>query len=133
MHQKKRNIKRGHAVILSSLALITAFFSFLVISAEAGFNDCAIDWNKFNNPGFIADYTYKGQIIRDHEGSSDPSHGSANVLPSDTDLASGVTTTNPGNYTTPFFGYYDGGTPYDPLNVSTIKRLLHFFPHAAGR
>jgi len=124
MHQKKWNIIRGHTVILSSLALITAFFSFLVISVEAGWNDCAIDWNKFStNPGFIADYTYKGQSIRDHEstGSGDPSHGPANVPPAETDLASGAGATNPGPYTTPFFGYYDGGTPYDPGNPSTMN------------
>jgi len=130
MHQKKLNLKRGHAIILSSLALITAFFSFFVISAEAGFNDCATDWNNFNNPGFIADYTYKGVSIHDHESSGtggDPSHGQANVPPADTDLASGVTTTNPGPRTTPYFGYYDGGTPYDPLHPLTTMNDDYIF------
>ena len=130
MHPKKRNIKRGHAVILSSLALITAFFSFLVISAEAGLDSCATSWSNFSNSGFVADYTYKGQAIRDHEatGSGDPSHGQANVPPEETDLASNATAgSNPGLKTTPFFGYYNGGDEYDPLIPSTMENDYIFF------
>jgi hypothetical protein len=68
-------------------------------------------------------YTYKGDIIRDHEstGTGDPTHGQANVPPADTDLSSGANGANPGPYATPYFGYYDGGTEYDPEDPSTME------------
>jgi hypothetical protein len=122
--------KSGNTLLFQILFLLFSLFAF-VATVHADFNDCAVDWNLFKNaPGFIADYTYKGQAIKDHEstGSGDPSHGQANVPPSDTDLASDATSSvNPGGETTPFFGYYNGGTPYDPLNPSTMNDDVIFF------
>jgi hypothetical protein len=112
--------KFSSAVSLSFLTVL--FISFFALSqqAYATFSDCAIDWRFFeNNPGFISDYTYQGNTISDHEntGTGDPTHGPANVPPAATDLASfGDAATNPGTETTPFFGYYNGGTSYDAAN-----------------
>lgn len=117
----------------ASVLILTVLFTQLVFIAPAlaGFNDCAIDWNNFTGEdGFIADYTYKGQAIKDYEatGSGDPTHGQANVPPAETDLASAATSdTNPGNETTPYFGYYNGGTPYNPLDPSTMNDDYIFF------
>lgn len=116
----------AHSVVF----LFFAFALFLPFNAHADFNACAIDWNLFQSPGFISNYTYKGQIIRDHEssGSGDPSRGPANVPPAETDLASGVAGgTNPGPYATPAFGYYNGGTRYDPNDPQTMEDDYIFF------
>ncbi|PLX78231.1 MAG: hypothetical protein C0616_14975, partial [Desulfuromonas sp.] len=100
-------------------------------SGLAAFTDCAISWDSFaNNPGFIAAYTYKGTPIKDTESDGtggDDTHGNANVPPAATDLASGVDATNPGPETTPFFGYYNGGTTYDPDDPSTMEDDVLFF------
>ena len=125
MYQENSNKKR-----LFFFILLISFFSFIVSTAHSGFNDCAIDWNKFNSPGYIAEYTYKGESIHDLEdkGSSpDTTHGKANVPPSQTDLASGAISSNPGPKATAYFGYYDGGTPYDPNNPSTMEDDYIFF------
>lgn len=115
------------------LIIFQILFVFLFInSVNAGWNDCAIDWDLFTTyPGYVAEYTYKGEIIRDTESKGtggDPTHGQANVPPAQTDLASGVTSgTNPGLYATPAFGYYDGGTPYDKNNPSTMNDDYIYF------
>lgn len=129
MYLKKHDRHKG-ILSLAGLFSFLAVLSITAFPAYAGFNDCAIDWNRFNSPGYTADYTYKGQIIRDHEstGSGDPSHGQANVPPDATDLASGATSSiNPGPNATPSFGYYDGGTQYDPTNLSTMNDDYIFF------
>ena len=64
----------------------------LIASAKtthAGFTDCATSWSNFDNPGFVSEYTYQGQVIADEETSADSSHGPAAVTPRWTDLASG--------------------------------------------
>ncbi len=88
---------------------------------RAALTSCATDWNNFNNPGFIAEYTYQGQVIADEETSADSSHGSAAVTPSWTDLASGSPGSFPGPEPTSFFGYYNGGTVYDPNDPATME------------
>lgn len=117
--------------------LIAFFFiTYPAPNIHADFTSCATDWNNFaNNPGYIADYTYKGTPIKDYEsvGTGDPSHGPANVPPASTDLASNASAgTNPGAQTTPFFGYYDGNTPYDPNNPSTLEDDFIFFRMRVG-
>ena len=130
MYRKKIK-KQNNFFVLMQLILITSFSILCLQPVYAGFNDCAVPWDSFSNfPGYTSDYTYKGLPIRDHEsvGSGDPTHGSANVPPAGTDLASGASAgTNPGIETTPFFGYYDGGTPYDPDNPSTMLDDYVFF------
>ncbi|MDQ7786114.1 MAG: C25 family cysteine peptidase [Thermodesulfovibrionales bacterium] len=130
MHLKNISKKLGEQAPVQILFLLFALLAF-ISPAFAGFNDCATDWNNFtNDPGFIADYTYKGQAIKDHEatGSGDPSHGQANVPPEETDLASAATSSiNPGMETTPYFGYYNGGTPYVPLDPSSMEDDYIFF------
>ncbi len=121
--------KKRNAFVFLRIFFVLSFLFLYVNSVFASWNDCAISWNNFSNPGYIADYTYKGQIIRDHEstGTGDPTHGQANVPPAQTDLASGVTGANPGPYATPSFGYYDGGTIYDPNNLTTMLDDHIFF------
>ncbi|UCG77246.1 MAG: lamin tail domain-containing protein [Nitrospirota bacterium] len=117
--------------ILCTFALIFLLVAFSSINSYADFAGCAIDWSSFsNNPGFITDYTYQGQIISDYEavGSGDPTRGQANVTPAATDLASYAdAVTNPGSESTPSFGYYNGGTPYDPADPSTMEDDVIFF------
>lgn len=122
--------KLGDNIPVQILFLLFVLLSF-ISPAYAGFNDCATSWNNFSgSTGFITEYTYKGQAIRDYEstGSGDPTHGQANVPPAETDLASAATsTTNPGGETTPWFGYYDGGDAYDPLIPSTMLNDYIYF------
>jgi len=98
-------------------------------SARADWDSCATDWNNFfvRPSGFVTDYTYRGENIRDYETSSDPSHGPAAVPPSQTDLASGSPADYPGAYTTPAFGYYNGGTVWAPNDPSTLLDDSLFF------
>jgi hypothetical protein len=92
------------------------------VPAGADLNDCAVGWDSFANfPGFISEYTYQGQIVADEETSADTSHGPAAVPPDQTDLASGSPSNYPGPEATSFFGYYNGGTPYDPNDPNTME------------
>jgi hypothetical protein len=90
-------------------------------SLMAALTDCATSWSNFNNPGFISEYTSQGQIIADEETSADSSHGPAAVTPSWTDLASGSPGSYPGPEATSYFGYYNGGTVYDPNDPATME------------
>ncbi len=57
--------KLGDNVPVQILFLLFVLLSF-ISPAFAGFNDCATSWNNFTGAnGFIADYTYKGQSIKD--------------------------------------------------------------------
>jgi len=103
------------------LVLIVALVSVGARPARASLTQCATDWNNFNNPGFLSEYTYQGQVIADEETSADNSHGPAAVTPSWTDLASGSPGAFPGPEATSFFGYYDGGTVYDPDDPATME------------
>jgi hypothetical protein len=96
---------------------------------RADWDSCATDWdNFFSRPeGFVTDYTYRGENIRDFETSADPSHGPAAVPPSQTDLASGSPADYPGAYTTPAFGYYNGGTVWDQNDPATLLDDYIFF------
>ena len=107
-----------HRSITFALVLSLAGFA---RPLHASFTSCATSWNNFNNPGFLTEYTYLGQIIADEETSADSSHGPAAVTPSWTDLASGSPGAFPGPEATSFFGYYDGGTVYDPDDPSTME------------
>lgn len=89
--------------------------------------DCAIDWASFDNPGYETAYTFEGQIIADEETSADTSHGPASVPPDQTDLASGSPGAFPGPEPTAYFGYYNGGTTYDPQDVTTMEDDYIFF------
>jgi hypothetical protein len=85
------------------------------------FNDTRTDWVNFeNNPGYVTAYTYLGQPIVDYETSSDPTNGGSAVSPDEIDLASGSPNDNPGPYDTPAYGYYNGGTEYDPDDPATM-------------
>ncbi len=102
-------------IVLTGLILST-------VPAGADMNDCAVSWDSFANfPGFISEYTYQGQIVADEETSADTSHGPAAVPPDQTDLASGSPSNYPGPEATSFFGYYNGGTPYDSDDPSTME------------
>ena len=90
-------------------------------TAHAALTDCATSWSNFNNPGFVSEYTSGGQVIADEETSADSSHGPAAVTPAWTDLASGSPGAFPGPEATSYFGYYDGGTVYDPDDPSTME------------
>ena len=99
-------------------------FAAVIASAKtthAGFADCATSWSNFNNPGFVSEYTYQGQVIADEETSADSTHGPAAVTPRWTDLASGSPGSFPGPEATSFFGYYNGGTVYDPDDPVTME------------
>ena len=103
------------------IALALALVSMGARPARASLTQCATSWNNFDNPGFLSEYTYQGQVIADEETSADNSHGPAAVTPSWTDLASGSPGAFPGPEATSFFGYYDGGTVYDPNDPATME------------
>jgi hypothetical protein len=103
------------------LVLVVALVSVGARPARASLTQCATSWNNFNNPGFLSEYTYQGQVIADEETAADTSHGPAAVTPSWTDLASGSPGAFPGPEATSFFGYYDGGTVYDPNDPATME------------
>jgi len=103
------------------LVLVVALVSVGARPARASLTQCATSWNNFNNPGFLSEYTYQGQVIADEETAADTSHGPAAVTPSWTDLASGSPGAFPGPEATSFFGYYDGGTVYDANDPATME------------
>lgn len=107
---------------LRRASLCCAFTLFLSAlsapQAEAAFSTCAVPWSLFTN---VRDYTLGGAVVADHETSSDPTNGGAAVPPASTDLSSGSPGSYPGPRATPGFGYYDGGTAWDPLSPSTLE------------
>lgn len=106
---------------LRKTLVILAIPTLLAKPLEAGFTECATSWSNFDNPGFVSEYTYQGQIIADEETSADSSHGPAAVTPAWTDLASGSPGAFPGPEATSYFGYYNGGTVYDPDDPTTME------------
>ena len=72
--------------------------------------------------GYTIPYTFNGQPVFDEEGSQDSTNGGTGVQPANLDLSSGSPNGgDPGPYDTPSFGYYDGGTPYDPDDPVTME------------
>ncbi len=124
--EQTRN-KPFHFFALLFLIVAGSFF-FFSSGAHAAFSDTRTTWSNFTTGGgYTAPYTYLGQPIADHETSSDPTHGSASVPPAATDLASASPGAPPGPEDTPSYGYYDGGTPYDPLDPSSMEDDYLFF------
>jgi hypothetical protein len=96
--------------------------------AAADFTDTAIDWDYFDgNPGYTIEYTYLGDMIADNESSPDSSHGGSGVSPSTVDIGSCATGGTPGDCASAIFGYYNGGTAYDPDDPSTMDDDYVFF------
>jgi hypothetical protein len=107
--------------MLAVLLFITGFLA-NVPAAQATTSSCATSWSNFTGAdGFITEYTYQGASIRDYETSQDPTNGGAAVSPTESDLASGSPGSFPGPESTTFFGYYDGGTNWDPNDPSTLE------------
>jgi hypothetical protein len=107
-----------------SILLIFASIVFLLpANCFSATTDTRTDWSNFDDPtGYTVPYTYNGQGVADEEGSSDSSTGGAAPNPSSIDLSSGSPNgSDPGPYDTPSYGYYDGGTPYDPDDPSTME------------
>ena len=127
----------GSRIGLKRFAVV--FFSLLLLvilgnwaSALAGESDQRTSWDNFFPPdgetgysdsplGYFFAYTVGGFPVYDEETSSDSSHGSAAVPPSSTDLASASPGSPPGPKETALYGYFNGGTPWDPENVSTMN------------
>jgi len=107
-------------VVVGIMAVIIALSSAV---GYAGDNSEATDWDNFLPPtGYSVPYTFNGQPVQDHEGSSDPTNGGSAVSPSLIDLASGSPDgTNPGPYDTPSYGYFDGNSEYDPEDPTTLE------------
>ena len=84
---------------------------------NAALSDSPTLWTNFN----WAAYTYRGQIISDHESSSDPSNGGAAVQPKSIDVASCSPDAvgDPGVQESAYISFYDGGTAYDGNPAST--------------
>jgi len=102
--------------------------------AWADTTDTRTAWtNFFTPPGFVRPYTYRGRIIADHESSSDPSNGGAAVSPANADLTSeSPNGSDPGLEPTVWYGYYDGGTEYDPDDPVTMDDDYLFFRMRLG-
>ena len=99
--------------------------------ASASLTSCATPWSNFTGPnGFVRQYTYLGAEIRDYEASGaggDPTNGGSAVNPASIDISSGSPGSPPGPDSSVAFGYYDGGTrwnPTDPMTLEDIGTLL---------
>lgn len=117
MVKRKINLR----VVFRSLAL--AAFLIFPSAIFASTTDTRTDWSNFSDPvGYTVPYTYNGQPVYDHEGSQDPTNGGSGATPARTDLSSGSPDGSfPGPYDTPFIGYYNGGTVYDPDDPVTLE------------
>ncbi len=120
---KAKNVCRRCGRI-PALYAAAAVFGLLVLCAgtvHAALTDTPTAWTNFwGADGFVKPYTFEGSIIRDHETSQDPSNGGTGVQPANIDLASGAADLGPGPEAVAWFGYYDGGTAWDPLTPSTM-------------
>lgn len=112
--------KHKHKLSTTTLIVLAVFLP-SAKTAHSALTDCATSWSNFDNPGFLSEYTSGGQVIADEETSADSSHGPAAVTPAWTDLASGSPGAFPGPEATSYFGYYNGGTVYDPDDPSTME------------
>ena len=114
------NPRRNALMLAWIVAMALAGFSG---SAQADYTACATDWDNFLPPtGYTKPYTYLGQPVHDHESSSDPTYGAAPPATKSIDLASGSPNgADPGPFDTPSYGFYDGGTEYDPDDPSTME------------
>ena len=130
--RQRKGTPRPRAASALVLALVVAMH-LTAIPVPAATTDCATNWDNFDfNPGYIAEYTFQGQPIADHETRADPSNGGTAVEPDSIDLASGSPGLNPGPLPTPYFGYFNGGTvadpsPYDPEDPTTMEDDYIFF------
>jgi hypothetical protein len=116
------------------LLATSAAIALLAARSRASVTSVPTAWANFNNPdaaGYIQMVISGGVIESDNESANpgDPTNGGANVTPAGTDIASNATVcgTNPGCDPSSFFGYYDGGTRWDPANVSTMNDDFVFF------
>jgi hypothetical protein len=94
-----------------------------------GVTDTRVPWTMFfNNPGYVKYYTIGGVSITDHETSSDPSNGGSAVQPGNIDIASASPNPgSPGSAPSVWYGYYNGGTPWNPNDPSTMDDDYLFF------
>ena len=115
----------GVGVVIASCALVS--------DARAGLDSCATSWGHFSGPdGFVSDYTYLGGQIRDHEQAGDPSNGGTGVNPDWIDISSASSSSPPGPESSVSFGYYDGGTVWDPDDPVTMEDDFIFFRMRIG-
>ena len=110
----------------SAMALVCFFLNPPSIPISfAALTDTPTAWTNFsNNPGYTQVYTQGGVVTTDEEGSDDGTNGGAAPQPCTVDLASEG---DPGTEATEWYGYYNGGTPYDPDDPSTYQDDYLFF------
>ena len=115
--------------------LLPVFAVLLALAGPGAFaatTDCAVNWSNFAGTpglaqtgswasGFVTNYTKAGQAIRDQESGGGAGDTTAGANPTNSsDLASGSPGSFPGPYSTTDFGYYDGTTPWNPNDPSTL-------------
>ncbi len=104
-----------------------------VPEAEAALDSCAVDWSNFSGAdGFISEYTYLGEGINDHEQAADPSNGGTAVNPDWIDISSASPSSPPGPESSVAFGYWNGGTVWDPNDPVTLEDDYIFFRMRIG-
>ena len=104
-----------------------------VPEAEAALDSCAVDWSNFSGTdGFISEYTYLGEGINDHEQAADPSNGGTAVNPDWIDISSASPSSAPGPESSVAFGYWNGGTVWDPDDPVTLEDDYVFFRMRIG-
>lgn len=100
-------------------------FLLVPVASWASLTDAPTDWSNFSSPDA---YTAAGSPVTDHESSSDPSNGGTGVQPAAVDIAScSADGSNPGNEPSVWWDYYDGGTPYNPSDPTTMEDDFVFF------
>jgi hypothetical protein len=127
MRSNRRNPGVACRLAIPALAALMLVAS----GVRAGVTDPAIAWELFEDPdakGYIRPNIAGGQTENDFESSQDPTNGGTGVQPSTVDIASfdGSATTG-GSKVSSFFGYYDGGTLWNPAVPSTMEDDYVFF------
>ena len=96
----------------------------------ADFSNLRMAWTNFNNPGYIAAYTDGGVVIADFEDSAggDTTWGKQSPSQPEWDLGSNATSlANPGPESTCSYGYFNGGTVWNPADPATMNDDWVFF------
>ncbi|MBM4036927.1 MAG: hypothetical protein FJ290_00305 [Planctomycetes bacterium] len=120
---RRRSLLRlgAFALILATVLLPAALF-------YGGVKDTRLPWSTFFNNPYVTYYTIDGRKVMDYESSADPTHGPAAVEPDCIDIASASPNPMaPGPAPSVWYGYYNGGTAWNPNDPATMNDDYVFF------
>ena len=131
---RKRGRGRYRRIVTACVSLLVlGLVAVCAVRAIAGLTDTRLPWATFFNNPYVTYYTMDGKKVTDFETSSDPTNGGSAVQPSDIDIASGSPNPgSPGTAPSVWYGYYNGGTPWDPNDPATMNDDRLFFRLRVG-